>query len=509
MIQHKIYKNTYIDSVTLMSTTSKLKKQFDLEELIMLMGTDMNKEMIQSVGLYQPEMDDASTADLILAVKQTSDESDILENIFEELTKKKESKSTKEKTYHRIEEVKDLSNIAVISVPGIYAALEAKKALNNNLHVMMFSDNVSIEDEIKLKDLAIEKDLLMMGPDCGTSILNGIGLCFANKVQRGNIGLVAASGTGLQEVSVLIDKFGGGISQAIGVGGRDLSEQVGGRMMLHAIDALAKDPETHTIVLISKPPHKSVEENIVKKIKTINKPIVVCFLDSETVGVEGHITYTNTLAMGAEKALEKAGISITNLNEVTEEELKRTKELHKQLSSSQTALKGLFCGGTLTSEALSILRPHLDDITSNVAKKPQEKMENPLESSGHNLVDLGDDLFTNGKPHPMIEPTIRLERILKEAKNKETAVLLLDFELGFGSHDDPVGVTIETLKQAQELAKADGRNIAIVAYVLGTNKDKQNLAKATEELKNIGAVIAKTNAHAAILAANIIKGGNL
>src|SRR5690606_14776291 len=125
--------------------------------------------------------------------------------------------------------------------PGVYAAFEAFRALENNLNVMMFSDNVTVEDEIKLKDLAVKKDLLMMGPDCGTAIINGVGLCFANKIKRGPIGLVAASGTGLQEVTVLIDQFGGGISQAIGVGGRDLSKDVMGRMTLHAINALNAD----------------------------------------------------------------------------------------------------------------------------------------------------------------------------------------------------------------------------------------------------------------------------
>ncbi len=235
----KVLKNTYYDSVTLMSITARLKKEMPFKELAMLMGTDMNKEMIRNINLMNDEIEKAAPSDLVLVASlddsYLKDEWDL--EVLNQLNSRNivTGAAIREfKTIHQAKKEFD-ANIAVISVPGIYAANEALNALDNNINVMLFSDNVSIEDEIELKRIAIEKDLLMMGPDCGTAILKGKGLCFANQVKQGNIGLVAASGTGLQEVSVIIDRFGGGITHAIGVGGRDLSEQVGGAMMMKGV----------------------------------------------------------------------------------------------------------------------------------------------------------------------------------------------------------------------------------------------------------------------------------
>lgn len=509
MIEHKIYPNTYIDSVTLMSSTNRIKSELELNELIMLMGTTMNKEMIDAVGLGNDVVAATEPSDLIIALKHDHDEPRI-DRVFELLTTSARPKQEEtSKVFHRIEDVGDISNIAVISVPGIYAAYEAQQALEQGLHVMLFSDNVAVEDEIRLKVYAIEHDLLMMGPDCGTAILNGIGLCFANVVREGSIGLVAASGTGLQEVTALIDSFGGGITQAIGVGGRDLSAAVGGKMMLHAIDALAADPQTEIIALVSKPPAKDVEKRIIDRVKQLDKPVIVCFLDGAKTGTDGHITYVNRLADAALIAVRQSGIDVDFDGGLSEADITIAKNHHEQFAPSQQTVKGLFCGGTLTAEALSILRDHVPGITSNVAKHAEEQMTDPLTSAGSNLVDLGDDLFTSGRPHPMIEPSIRLDRILTEARNPETAVLLLDFELGFGSHEDPVGVTLDTLTEAQNIAKQDGRHLAIVAYVLGTEGDFQNRERAISRLHDIGAVVARTNAHASLLAASILKGGAL
>ena len=259
MKDYEVVKNAYYDSVTLMSTTVSIKKALNLKDLVMFMGTDMNKDMMESVGLYDKKFDDATPNDLLIGIEMHETIDGWVDQVLDKLSNKtnqnQDQSQTVFKTISQAKQAKD-SNIAIISVPGIYAANEAYKALENNMHVMLFSDNVSVEDEIGLKDLAIKKDLLVMGPDCGTAIINGMGLCFANQVSKGHIGLVAASGTGLQEVTVIIDRFGGGISQAIGVGGRDLSEAVGGKMMLKSIDALSEDDETEVIVLISKPPHK-------------------------------------------------------------------------------------------------------------------------------------------------------------------------------------------------------------------------------------------------------------
>ncbi|MFA6800554.1 MAG: acyl-CoA synthetase FdrA [Acholeplasmataceae bacterium] len=508
MKDFKVLKKTYYDSVTLMSVTIAIKKALNLNDLVMFMGTDMNKEMMNSVGLYNQVFDEATPNDLLLGVEMEEENSDWADQVIEQLNnknKKHESANTIYKTIAQAKEAKD-SNLAIISVPGIYAANEAYKALENDMHVMLFSDNVSIEDEIALKDLALKKDLLVMGPDCGTAIINGKGLCFANQVSKGNIGLVAASGTGLQEVTVIIDKFGGGITQAIGVGGRDLSEAVGGKMTLKGIDALNEDAETKLIVVISKPPHKNVLDKIINKLETVKKPVVVCLLDTKIDQKIDNVYFVSTLTEAGQKALELIGKKTPNLTEL-DNELKTRIQKEKELKKpTQTKVKGLFCGGTLAAEALSILRGGLDGITSNVAKKENEKMKNPMKSQGNNLIDLGDDMFTQGKPHPMIEPTIRLDRIISEAKNPETSVILLDFELGLGSHDDPVGVTIDTIIESKQLAEKDGRHISFVAYVCGTNKDFQGLEKSEKLLRDQGVIVAKTNAHAAIIASSIVGG---
>ena len=196
------------------------------------------------------------------------------------------------------------ANMAIISLPGKYAAYEAKKALNNNLHVMLFSDNVTVEEEIELKKIGRDKGLLVMGPDCGTAIINGVPLCFANVVRRGDIGVVGASGTGTQEITVIIDKMGGGVSQVIGTGGRDLKSEVGGIMMIEGFKALIDDEETKVIVLISKPPAPEVAEKILNMVKNTDKPVVASFIGGDRIEIEKHGAYSSVdLEDAARKAV--------------------------------------------------------------------------------------------------------------------------------------------------------------------------------------------------------------
>ena len=283
LVQALIKKNTYIDSVSLMSLSNRASDIEGVDQAMIAMGTDMNKEVLKNIGLSTPEIEGANSSDLMIIVKAATEE--LCENAFiqvEELfIKKAKPKEAGEVKYSTIPSAaKNIpeANLAVISVSGAYAAREARKALENDLHVMLFSDNISLEDEIELKKLAHEKGLLVMGPDCGTAIISNVALCFANAVRKGNIGIVGASGTGSQEVTVLIHNLGGGITQLVGTGGRDLSEEVGGIMMLDGIRALEADPSTEVIVLISKPPHPTVEKKVLAEIKNCTKPVVVCFM---------------------------------------------------------------------------------------------------------------------------------------------------------------------------------------------------------------------------------------
>jgi FdrA protein len=506
-----IQNNAYHDSVTLMSLSGKVLQLDGVEEAVVSMATPMNKDLLKNIGLLTEEANNSSENDLLIAVKADTEEriEEVITFIEEQLTSKKNAKKkggTKSvKTLTSALNEMPEANIAVISVPGEFAAREAKQALKLGLHVMLFSDNVSAEDEKALKEMAREKGLFVMGPDCGTAIVNQGGLCFANKINKGNIGLVAASGTGLQEVTVQIDRLGYGISQAIGTGGRDLYESIGGIMMLEGLKALEADEQTEVIVLISKPPSPTVQERILNQVKQNKKPVVVCFIDGSAEEAEAAgATFSPTLMDAAKKAVKLVNPSA----ELPEADLKAQaawiKEAKKQMADSQKYVRGLFCGGTLTSEALSLLREYAPGVKSNVAKKKEEKVGQIERSVGHTLLDLGDDAFTVGKPHPMIEPSLRNNRILQEAKDPETAVLLLDFELGYGSHDDPVGITVETIEKAKDSAKKDGRYLPIVAYICGTTQDKQGYAQQEKRLKAAGVYVASSNEEATKLAARLI-----
>jgi len=345
-----------------------------------------------------------------------------------------------------------------------------------------------------------------MGPDCGTAAINSKGLCFANKVKAGNISLIAASGTGLQEVMVQIDKNEGGVAQAIGTGGRDLKKEIGGKMMIQSIKALAADPETEVITLISKPPAEEVEAKILKVAAEIDKKFVICFLESDRDSDDEKIVFANTLKDAALKSVEAAGITVEKKTGIKEnKELQaKIKEEKAKLNKKQKYLRGLFGGGTLCAEALYILRDKLEEIKSNIAKNEQEKLADINNYQGNVLLDMGEDEFTLGKPHPMIEPSLRNERILEEAKDPEVGVILLDFELGYGSHSDPAGASVKAIKEAKKIAADDNRELIFISYICGTESDYQNYSQQAKKLKEVGSILAENNVEAAEIAAEIL-----
>lgn len=500
MLIHSVVKqNAYFDSVTLMLFSSKLNGIDGVEEAAVMMGTDHNKDLMSNSGLLEPEMVKSITGnDLIIGIRAENQQAlDLALHVLNEQFENKSSgrKDASEKVYKTIDAVKqdkEESNFAVISVPGRFAYAEAKKALKNNVHVLLFSDNVSVEEEIELKDYAIEHDLLMMGPDCGTAIINGAALGFANVVSKGDIGLVAASGTGLQEVTVIIDRLGKGISQAIGTGGRDLKEAVGGRMMLHALDALAEDENTRIIGLISKPPSVSVMKKMIEKANTISKPVVACFLGADASVVEGSkILFA--------KNLEDIAYQLANYGETHTQTPQVVSA--DDVSFSGKYLRGLFTGGTLAYEAMLILQEKLGTIYSNIAVNKELILEDVLVSKEHSIVDMGDDYFTDGMPHPMIDPRLRSARIVQEAEDADTAVILLDCVLGYGSHQDPASTIAEAVSEARRRAN---HNITFVASICGTDKDPQVFAKQKSTLQQAGVIVCKTNAQAANLCASLL-----
>ncbi|MBT9135691.1 MAG: Succinate--CoA ligase (ADP-forming) subunit alpha [Firmicutes bacterium] len=508
----KVLCNEYFDSVTLMSLTAKLRRAGGAEEVVVLMGTPMNLQLIEGLGFTADELRLATSSDCVIGVRSKDDAETLVEEVLRQLkegnVQKAEGRSIAPATIAGA--CQDLAaNLVIISTPGEYAAREARLALEQGLHVMMFSDNVTLEDEVRLKQMAQAKGLFMMGPDCGTAIINGKGLCFANRVRQGSIGLVAASGTGLQEVAVQIHRLGHGISQGIGVGGRDLSLAVGGMMMKQGIKALAEDPDTAVIVLISKPPAEEVQREIFALLDTVPKPCVICFIDGAAVGVDGpHRRVVHSLEGAALAAIDLVdggrgpsaaawGVEGDAVNQVG------------LAAPNQKYIRALYCGGTLCAEALGYARTVLNPTFSNVAKRQEERLPDPRESRGHSFIDLGDDVFTRGRPHPMIDPELRLERIMEEAADPETLVLLLDFVLGYGAHEDPVGISVGAIGAAQVLAQKAGRYLAVVAYVCGTELDKQGLESQVELLRRAGVLVATSNLQAVKLACAIVGEGEL
>lgn len=455
LVLNRVERGRYLDSVALMRLSRRLSALPGIEEAALMIGSPSNKALLREAGLLGPEAEHAGVNDIVVAVRASDERSgrSALETAFELFTERRESGIfPRARTLAGALELLPQANLALISVPGEYAALEARKALERGVHVLVFSDNVPIEDEAALKRLARERNLMMMGPDCGTALIAGMPIAFANAVPRGDIGIVSASGTGLQEVSTLIARMGGGISHGIGVGGRDLDERVGALATLAAIDALEKDSRTQTIVLISKPPAPRVAEEVLRRLERCAKRTVVCFL-----------------------GLEKPGLART-LREAAE--MATGKRIEEAQTPGRAPVKGrvqaLYCGGTLCSEAELIFRR--------------------LGLKEHVFVDLGADRYTRGRPHPMIEPQMRNEHISAALADPGVALILVDVVLGYGSHPDPAGV----------LARVVGGRKTFIASVIGTDNDPQVRSRQVAVLREAGVLVAPSNAHAAELAASLV-----
>ncbi|MBI2776638.1 MAG: acyl-CoA synthetase FdrA [Chloroflexi bacterium] len=498
-VQARVVKNSYRDSVELMRIAAELEGLAGVTRAGLVMATPANREVLAEAGLLADAAMDAGPNDLVVAV--ASDEVEAGEAALDLAaarlagTAGETSAATTRTQWRTIAEgLADLggADVALISTPGTYATAEALKALKHGLNVFLFSDNVPIEDEIELKSLAVERGLLMMGPDCGTAILDGIPLGFANAVRRGRIGLVGASGTGLQQVSCLIDLAGSGISQAIGVGGRDLDARVGGRMMLAALRRLDADPGTDVVVLISKPPAPDVARAVLRAAGALRTPIVVNFLGGDPAIVRelGLLPASTFEAAAATAVALASGRPIPEASGPAMVSTPAISEAVAALRPGQWRVRGLFAGGSLAGEAKVVIRSILGE---DAAK-------------GHEILDLGDDEYTVGRPHPMIDTRLRNERIADVADDPSTAVILLDLVLGYGAHPDPAGALVPAIGEARARAARSGRSIVIAASVCGTDSDVQGRSAQEATLAAAGVLLAPSNARAASIAAAIAMG---
>lgn len=501
-----VRKNTYVDSLATLFTMSVMMDCTGIETAYAGMATASNKETMGELGLTNDEVLGAGEDDLIIAARAESKQA------FEDAVAKTESKDAsgenqEKPRYSTVEaavEANPRANICSISVPGEYACEVTKKALNQGLHCIVFSNNVPLEQEREMKELAREKGLLCMGPDCGVANINGAAFVLSSINNRGPVGICGASGCGIQHVAAFLHEAGSGVSQTIGTGGNDLKEQVGGISMLMGIDALENDPETKYIVLISRKPADSVLKKLLARIQTCKKTVVACFMGAEQAQVESSgAIWAENLDDCAQKTLGLLGKSIEF--DTDEKITAMAEEAISGMSGEQKYVRGIYCGGTYCDEAMKTMQEKIGGIHSNCPLSPELKLKDSYVSVGNTVIDYGEEEFTKGRPHPTLEPSMRLPAILKEGKDPETAVILLDFILTPPANIDPAGVTVKALREAMDNASKRGGKIAVVASVLGTDADFQNVKLQRDELREAGVYVCKSNRQAAQLAAEIAR----
>lgn len=506
--KNQVRKNLYFDSVTLMVASSMMRRMEGVENAAVMMGTDHNRELMSDAGLIGPDTEAFGVNDTVVGVLAESEEAAeaaiaFFDSYLSGKTSAAESaEDLRVKTVAAAKNALPAANFTVISVPGRYARAEAEKALDLGLHVLLFSDNVPLEEEVALKKKAVEKGLLMMGPDCGTTIINGTALGFANVVRRGNIGLVAAAGTGLQEVTVLIDLLGGGVSQALGTGGRDLKEEVGGMMMSLCLEALKNDPETEVIAILSKPPAQSVMEKILRQLEQIDKPVIAAFLGGDPSLLEGsRVVWAGDLEQLAKLSVLAAQGKKPELPEEDDAMLRAIAEEEcAKLAPGQKYLRGLYSGGSLCYETILLMKERGIKAWSNVALDKEYLMEGGESSQESTLLDMGEDFFTNGLPHPMIDFRQRIDRMMQEAADPTVGVLLLDCVCGYGTHENPAGELAPAIRKAKETAARAGRHLTVIASVTAAETDPQPRSEQVRALESAGAIVLPCNAQAARLA---------
>ncbi len=464
----EVHPGRYHDSVRLMQASKALQEVAGVTDALVAMATDLNLSLLAEMSFDTAAVAGAGPNDLIVAVRAETDDSigAALRSLDTALSHKVAPSggldAPEAKTIAGAADAVD-AHIALLSVPGEHAFVEAMEALDTGRHVMIFSDNVPVEQEVILKKRGVASGLLVMGPDCGTAIVNGLGLGFANAVQPGPVGIVGASGTGIQQVTCLLDDAGVGVRHALGTGSHDLSEDVGALSTLQALEALDADPAVEVISIISKPPAAPVAARVRAAASECVKPVVITFMGE------------NTLEDGAGEILGA---------------LDRPLPTYASWDIDQDdhrpgTVRGLFSGGTLRDEARFVAMPMLGEIGKHE------------DDSGPTFIDYGDDEYTQGRAHPMIDQTVRIDRLESAAADRSIGVILLDVVLGFGANADPAAELAPAILMARE---ADA---AVVVSLCGTARDPQDRDAQARALRQAGASVWLSNAAAAMEAARL------
>jgi FdrA protein len=478
----------YADSVRLMQVSRDVAAKDGVTAVLVAMATPLNLELAANMGLAPDG--ETSPEQLLIAIRAEDDEAlaVAVTAVDAALAERERSTGTAAAIPKRtigaaLDELPpDSPALAIVSVPGPHAVAEAADAIAAGRSVLVFSDGVPVEHEVALKRAAHEAGVLVMGPDCGTAIVSGVALGFANVVRPGPVGLVAASGTGAQQVSCLLDAAGVGVSHVLGVGGRDLSEAVGGLATLDALAALDADPATERVLLVSKPPAPSVAEAVSAAAAELSVPVRSAVLSPETPD----------LTAAVETLLTDMGLDVPTWP---------SRPGPAEAAAPGAVLKGLYSGGTLADEAMLLAAPALGDIRSNTPLRPELDLGTDLFASGHVVIDFGDDALTVGRAHPMIDPTLRLEAIAAVASSSEPAVLLLDVVLGYGADPDPAYTLVPALSTARETAE---NPLPIVVALIGTEGDPQGWSRQADALAAAGAAVFASNAAATRYALDLL-----
>jgi succinyl-CoA synthetase alpha subunit len=490
-VHNLVRADTYVDSVALMRIASALTALPGIAAAGLVMATPANREQLEVAGLLAPDGAAARPNDLLIALRCTPDALPRAVEEADRLLAQGRPDAPDADGPDSVEPARSLAGVpgtprlAVISTPGPYAAAEALKALRLGMHAFVFSDNVPVADEIALKREARARGLLMMGPDCGTAVLDGIPLGFANAVPRGPVGLIGASGTGLQQVSTLLAAYGTGVSQVIGVGGRDLSAEVGGACMRDALDLLAADAATETIVLVSKPPAPAVAHALLAQAAGLGKPVVAAFLGGAPdappgVRVAATLRDAARLAAGSTRPAPAPAPCAPPAGE-------------------RRLLRALYAGGTFAYEALLMLERAGIKVTTDA--RPPTPGGSPQLPDAHAVLDLGDDLFTAGRPHPMIDPAVRAPWLAAALDDPASALVVVDVVLGHGASPDPAGAVARAVAAASAPPP-------VLAFVVGTPQDPQGLDAQVRTLRRAGVTVLDSSTTTAETVAAVLTPGS-
>ena len=494
-----VKKNRYVDSVSLMGVSERVTAMEGIENAEAQMATCANQDVLKMLGYELPETVGAN--DLVIAI--TAENESVYAaalQLAEDIIDRKNTDS--DRHYGDIDEidmVEDPYDLCQISLPGEYAAAEAKKALEKGMDLFIFSDNVSLEEELELKQLGQKLGKLVMGPDAGVALIDGVALAAGSIIRKGPIGIVAASGSGAQEVGCIIEKCGMGVSNIIGTGGRDLYPQIGGITMLEGIRRMEADPETTVIVLVSKLADLGVMDRVLTVADNCVKPVVALFLGSDEKLFANHKVHgTFSLEAAALKAVALAGGDASDFTCSDEELDKLVAECMAKLAPEQKYFRGLYCGGTFTEEALQYFAAHNKDVAlkSNLKNAYSTKLADSEQSEGHTILDLGAEDFTAKAPHPVFDPGLRLKRLCQELEDPEVAVVLLDFITGPGVAYDPI------TSFAKECAKHP--NIIFISNICGSLEDPQNVVEKQKLLEKSGVIVTKSNYQSSRLASALM-----